>query len=152
MTTPTTVRQPVGKTPRWRRRAYVCLGATAAAVAVYVLAVPLLGIDVQVPESPGSKVKHALPFGGVVLMALLSSLAGWGVLALLERITSRARSIWTVLALIVLAVSMPYLPGYTAAERVVLALMHGSLAAVLIGGLRRSGRSAVSTPPGGATA
>ena len=136
--TTATVQAPVVKQSRRRTRLLVCLSAAAAATVVYLIAVTALGVDVQVPESPGSTVKDTLPVAAVVMMGLLSSFAGWAALAVLERLTAKAVTIWTVLALVVLAGSLPYMPGYTVGERLVLGAMHLSLGAVLIVGLRRT--------------
>lgn len=122
---------------RRRYRLPIVVGAALAAVVVYVVAVPILGIDVAVPEAPGSDIKAPLDLIAVVAMGLISSLLGWFALAVLERFTGgRALTVWTVLALAVLVLSLPYLPGWTVAERIVVGLMHVTLGVVLIGGMR----------------
>ncbi|MDU0302901.1 DUF6069 family protein [Streptomyces sp. PAL114] len=74
----------------------------------------------------------------VAVVALLASLAGWALLAALERFgVRRARAVWTGVAVAVLTVS--FLPltgdGMDTATRTALALMHLAVAAVLIPGL-----------------
>lgn len=115
--------------------------ATLGAGAVHLLAVTA-GVDVTVPEGPGATTRTTLTLGAVVATAVVASLAGWGSLALLERVTTRARTAWTVLAVVVLALSLPYLPGFSPAERVVLTLSHLAVGVPLIVGLRRTARSA----------
>jgi hypothetical protein len=62
------------------------------------------------------------------------SVLGWGVRALLQRVTSQAPTVWTVLAFVALATSfLPvFMVGATGATRVALAAMHLAAAAVLI--------------------
>lgn len=123
---------------RRRTRALVALAAILSAVIVWVIAIPVLGIDVRVPDNPGSATRVDLEFLLVAMTATVAVLAGWGLLAVLERFTRRARTIWTAVAVLVFVLTLPYLPGFTIVERAVLALMHLALAAVLILGLRRT--------------
>jgi hypothetical protein len=80
--------------------------------------------------------------GLVVGASVIGSLLGWGLLALLERRTARARTVWTVVAVTVLLVSLslPLIAGTTVPAKIALAMMHVAIAAVLIPALR--GRSA----------
>lgn len=75
----------------------------------------------------------------VVVVALVGAIAGAGLLRVLERRTTQARRVWTLLAAAVLAVS---LVGPTAATRLsaglVLAGLHLLVGAVVIAGLRRT--------------
>src|SRR5258708_5511627 len=86
-----------------RNRILGVAGATLAAAAIWVIEVPLPGIRLQTqfgnaaPQSVGGDL--------VVLSALAGSLAGWGLLAILERRFTRARTIWTGIAIAVLLVS-----------------------------------------------
>jgi hypothetical protein len=70
---------------------------------------------------------------------LAGSLAGWGLLALLEKRTTRARTIWTGVAILVLvaSLSLPLAAGTTTSTKVALSVMHLAVAAVLISALRR---------------
>ncbi|HWS34812.1 MAG TPA: DUF6069 family protein, partial [Actinoplanes sp.] len=71
---------------------------------------------------------------------------GWAGLAILERFTRHAFTAWTVLALLVLAVSFVPFLGVEAStgSKVVLALTHVAVAAVLIPGFRRSATPATT--------
>ena len=116
-------------------------GAVTAAVAVWAVAVPLLGLHLIVRFGTGSPQSIGLDF--VVGASVIASLAGWGLLAMLERRTPHARLIWTIAALAVLLVSLslPLSAGTTASTRAALAAMHVAVAAVLIPALRiRSAR------------
>ena len=116
-------------------------GAVTAAAAVWAVAVPLLGLHLIVRFGTGSPQSIGLDL--VVGASLIASLAGWGLLAMLERRTPHARLIWTIAALAVLIVSLslPLSAGTTASTRAALAAMHVAVAAVLIPALRiRSAR------------
>jgi hypothetical protein len=136
-TSRTTSRTTARTTARTAARAAVVGAAAAAAIGVYAVTVPLLGLDVQVPASTGSDDTVPLAWGPVIFMAVAAALAGWALLAVLERFTRRARTVWTAVAVAVYLISLPYLPGFSATERIVLGLIHTALAAVLIVGLRR---------------
>jgi hypothetical protein len=111
-------------------------GGVFAAVAVWVLAVPLLGLHLIVRFGNGTPQTVEVDF--VVGASLIASLMAWGLLAMLERRTSRARTIWSVVAITVLLVSfsLPLSAGTTASTKAVLTMMHVAVAAVLIPGLR----------------
>ena len=113
-------------------------GATLAAVAVWVLAVPLLGTHLLVRFGSGAPQNVGIDL--IVGASLMASLLGWASLATLERLTSRARTIWTGAAVAVLlgSLSLPLIAGTTMATKVALALMHVIVAVVLIPALRRS--------------
>lgn len=135
-----------GTTPATGRgRVITVLAAVVAAVVVWLLAVPVLGNELLVPQGGGKEpFEISVPF--VVISALLPALAGWGLLALLERRTSRARTVWTVVALVALLVSFAPLTNgdIESSTRLWLGLMHLAVAAVLIPGLTRSSRDRVS--------
>ncbi len=119
-------------------RPLVVAGALLATVAVWVVGEPLLGHELVV-TSPGQPAMD-LGLSQIAFVALASSLLGWAALALLERFTRHALTIWTVAAALVLVVSfLPFLGvEATTGSKIVLALTHVAVAAVLIPGLRRS--------------
>jgi hypothetical protein len=106
-------------------------------VAVWVIEVPLLGIRLQTQF--GNAAPQGVGIAAVVVSSLAGSLAGWGLLAILERRFARARSIWTGIAIAVLlaSFSLPFSAGTTTTTKVALAMMHLAVAAVLIPTLRR---------------
>ena len=70
---------------------------------------------------------------------LRGGLAGWALLATLERVRRRAAASWTVGAVVAFVVSLAGpLAGVTTAARVALACLHLLVVAVLVIGLRRS--------------
>jgi Family of unknown function (DUF6069) len=111
-------------------------GAVTAAVAVWAVAVPLLGLHLIVRFGTGSPQSVGLDY--VVGASLIASLAAWGLLAMLEWRSPNARLIWTMAALAVLLVSLslPLSAGTTASTRAALAAMHVAVAAVLIPTMR----------------
>jgi Family of unknown function (DUF6069) len=120
-----------------RTRVLGVAGAVFSAVAVWAIAVPLLGTHLLIRFGTGMAQSVGLEY--VVGASLVASLAGWGLLALMERRTARARTIWTGVAVVVLvaSLSLPLTAGTTTSARVALALTHIAVAAVLIPALRR---------------
>ncbi|GII57088.1 hypothetical protein Pth03_54770 [Planotetraspora thailandica] len=121
------------------RRLLAVAGASAAAVAVWALAGPVAGADLSVRLS--GVVQEVGP-GSVVAASLAAGLAAWASLALLERLTTRPRRNWTVLAVAALALSLtgPLGSGIGTAAVLVLTCMHLVVGAVLVPGLALSRR------------
>lgn len=107
---------------------------------VFVIAVPVLGLDVTVPQRPGAEEREPLELTAVIPAALIASFAGWTSLAFLERASKRPLLVWTSVAMIVYLATLPYLPGFELSERLMLTVMHSALAAVLIAGCARPRR------------
>jgi hypothetical protein len=124
------------------RRAVAVTAAALAALVVWSVAVPLLGVHLTVQTTPGSSTQ-TIGAGLVVAVSLLVSLLGWGLLAALERRTQRAGTLWTATAGVVLLLSLtgPLTAAVTTAGKVSLVVLHLTVAAVLIPLLRRT------TPP-----
>ena len=114
------------------------LGATAAAVAIWIVAT-LAGAELTVSFGPGQPIQKVTVVN-VVVAALVGSLAGWGLLALLRRFTANARAVWTVIAIVVALVSLggPLSATASAGTKVSLVAMHLAVATVVIVGLRRT--------------
>jgi hypothetical protein len=127
---------------RWRiqrRRWLTVLTAMAAATAAVAIADPLLGIDLIVKLAGSGE--REIGIVAVTLTSLVVSLLAWAALALLERWTSRARGLWTVIAGAVFLVSLAGpLAAVTPAATAVLTFLHVLVAAILIVGLRGSTR------------
>jgi hypothetical protein len=118
-------------------RAAAVAAAVLAALAVWALAVPVLGVDLAAAPV-GGPVQQVGPLA-VAAGPLLSGLAGWALLAVLERRTARPRRNWTATALVVLVLSLatPLLGGAGPAATVALVAMHLVVGAVLIALLPR---------------
>jgi Family of unknown function (DUF6069) len=118
------------------RRALSVAGAVIAALAVWVIAVPMLGAHLTIRF--GSGAPQTIGIALIAGASLLGSLGGWGLLALLERRTARARTIWTGVAVIVVlaSLSLPLTAATTTSAKVALGLTHVAVAAMLIPALR----------------
>lgn len=121
-------------------RALVAAAAPVAALTVWLLLTEVLGIRLEVASgATGEVVVTGL---AVAVASLAAALAGWGALALLERLLDRTGArLWGLGgALLLLASFYPVLaPGSTAVDaRVGLALLHLVVALVVLGGLSRT--------------
>ncbi|MEV4702092.1 DUF6069 family protein [Actinoplanes sp. NPDC049316] len=126
---------------RRRARLFAVAGAVLAALLIWIIAVPVAGVDLQATTGPGSTELEPVPVVAVIAMSLLAPLAGWGLLALLERFSARGRTIWTVIACVVLLVSYggPLLgAGIPGSSRLTLALMHTAVGLIVIPAFARS--------------
>ncbi|MFJ1541311.1 DUF6069 family protein [Micromonospora chalcea] len=132
----TTIPTAVTRPNRRRDRLLTVFAATAAALLGWVVAVPLAGVELT--ARVGSDVQRVTP-AAVAVSTLLAGLAGWALLALLERLTARARTVWTVVAALVLLVSLlgPLGGGVGQAATLTLVAFHLVAGTVLITGLRR---------------
>jgi hypothetical protein len=90
---------PVPPTTRpWRARALAVIAAVLAALAVWGVTDPLLGVELAAPTRPGSQQLLSITPALVAGTSLVAALAGWALLALLERFTARPRTSWTAIA------------------------------------------------------
>ena len=114
------------------------LGATAAAAAIWIVAT-LAGAELTVSFGTGQPIQKVTVVN-VVVAALVGSLAGWGLLALLRRFTTNARAIWTVIAIVFALFSLggSLSTIASAGTKVALVAMHLTVATVVIVGLRRT--------------
>jgi Family of unknown function (DUF6069) len=131
---------PIARTRRGvrTRRALIVAGATAAALAVWALAGPIGGVDIAARS--GGSVQQIGP-GAVAVSSMLAGLAGWGLLACLERLMKRPHRTWTVTASVVFVLSLTGpLGGVGTAAKLTLFCLHLVVAAVLIAGLPRAAR------------
>jgi hypothetical protein len=117
------------------RRGLAVLMATGVAVAVWFVAAVLGGVDLTVRRGAGT---DTVTLAAVVGAAVLAGLAGWALLAVLERFTRRPRRIWTVVAVTVFALSMlgPIGSAEGPLTMFVLGTLHAGVAAALVRSLR----------------
>lgn len=113
--------------------------AVLAAVFIWVIAVPLLGVDLQVVQGGPPQ---AVGLVAVIVTSLLAGLLGWGLLAVLTNRLGNGRRIWTVVAVVgaLLSLAGPITSAVGAAATVTLLLLHVVVAAVLISTLPRDAR------------
>lgn len=120
---------------RRKARLMVVGAAVLAALAIWLVAELAFGIHLQAPAFDNSGQASEISALDVAVVAVLLSLAGWGLLALLERLTAHARRVWLIVAPLALVLSLgtPLSgTGVTAADRIVLLLMHLAVGGVLI--------------------
>lgn len=121
----------------WRTRAAGVAIAVAAVAAVWAVAVPLLGghLVIRFGHSAPETIGIALVAG----VSLGASLAAWALLAVLERRTANALTLWTRIAVVVLlaSLSLPITAATTVSTAVALGAMHVTVAAVMVSALRR---------------
>lgn len=122
---------------RWVRRATVTAIAAVAALAVYAVAELAAASDLRA-LSQGDV--HAIGPAAVLATATIAALAGWALLAALERFTGQARRIWTGIAAATLLLSLggPIGGGVGTGSKVALTMLHVVVGGILIGGLRRT--------------
>lgn len=91
----------------------------------------LAGADYRITDSQGTVRIDALVTTQVTVVL---GLVGWGVLALLERLSRHGTTVWTVLAVVVVAASMipVVLVEATTATRLALVAVHLAVGAVLV--------------------
>lgn len=124
--------------PPWRRRLSVVLGVTLVAVATWALARLAIGAPLTVTVE--GTTEQTVGAASVAAAALLAGLAGWTTLSLLSRLTTRALTIWTLVAGAATAVSLAGPLGATASLGTTLTLagLHLLVGGGVIAGLRRT--------------
>jgi len=123
-----------------RRRRLLTVGAAVAAAVVIWSVAEVAGMHLRQPAS-GSGTAAALNVGFVIAVSALAALAGWALLAVLERFTAHARAIWTTVAVVFLLLSLggPFSGhGVSTGNRLVLGLIHLTVGAIVIIGLPRA--------------
>ncbi|RLP94678.1 hypothetical protein EAD89_03280 [Micromonospora sp. BL4] len=119
------------------RRATVVAGAILVAAAEFTILHSVAGVDLAAGSGNSTR---QITVAAVVVAAVVAALAGWALLAVLERLTARAGTWWTAIAVAVLLLSLLAGPpsGVGAGAKATLALLHLSVGVVLILGLRRA--------------
>lgn len=110
------------------------VGGALAAVVVWLIAKYVFDAELRA-QAFGSTEKADIGAAGVAFGAILWSLVGWGLLAIMERFMARGRTVWTWTAVVLTVLSLlsPLLtPDLTAGTRIALSIMHVAAAAVVI--------------------
>ncbi|RFU85550.1 hypothetical protein DY218_16865 [Streptomyces triticagri] len=126
-----------------RIRVLALVAAVVLDALIWLLADRAFGIDLRIPDGPGSSETSELLLPAVIIAVAVLSLAGWGLLAALERFTGRARTVWTAIAsaVVVLSLFAPlFAEGLTAGNRLTLVCLHLAVGAVLIPAYRKDAR------------
>jgi Family of unknown function (DUF6069) len=141
MSTTMAIARTIGPASRSLRRSrpLIVLGAAAATLTVWVVAHALDGVELRVRLGSGTDGQAVGP-AAVALATIVAGLAGWVLLAALERFTPRARGLWTVAATVgpVVSLAGPLGSGVTTGAKLSLMGMHLAAAAILIPLLARS--------------
>ena len=136
----TETERPATNRPSPSSQAAVVAVATLVPLAIWAVAVPVLGVDIQAADGERPGPAQTIGLAMILATSAVAALAGWALVAVLRRITRHAQPIWNAVAVIILLVSMagPFLSAATPAAAIVLALMHAGVAAVIVPGLRRT--------------
>jgi hypothetical protein len=119
-----------------RGRGLAVAASVAVALAAWTVAGPLAGVRLAVRAGSDTRQIGPVP---VIVASLLAGLAGWALLAMLERVGRRPRGLWTAIAVVALVLSLAGpLGGVTTAAKVALACMHVATAGALIPLLART--------------
>src|SRR5262245_35650430 len=123
--------------PRPSLAADAAVALVAAALASLVWAIARVSdLHLEVKSGSGTTL---VTVGSVIVMTLLVTAAGAGLLRLLERRTARALRVWTIVAVTVWALSfLGPLSATRPATGLVLAGMHLLVGGVVVLGLRRT--------------
>ncbi|MEU4680184.1 DUF6069 family protein [Micromonospora sp. NPDC023737] len=128
----------VSATTRRRRQRALGVGGAVVANSLLYLAGRAVGTDFTLTD-PGATQSHQLILPEIAAFSLVFALLGWGSLALLERFTRHARTVWGVLAgTVLLASFVPvFIEQATVDTRVMLCVLHVVVAVALLPMLRR---------------
>lgn len=119
--------------------------AVVAAAAGWTVITQAIGMELRQPDLGQGSFPVLLP--AVLFASLLASALGLGLMAVLDRVTTRSSLVWSCVAFVVFLVSLAGPLGgsdITAANRVALISLHAVVAVVLIAMVGRTGRGADS--------
>jgi hypothetical protein len=130
--------------PVRRQRLLTIVGGTLGAFAVWAVAERVVGLDLRTPAFSSEQQPQELTAALVAVASAVGGLAGWGVLAVLERFTTNPRRAWVAVASIALLASLSAPlsgTGVSAGDRIAMIGMHLAVAAVVIPLFYRSSAS-----------
>jgi hypothetical protein len=124
-------------TGRRLRRAATLVAAAVAATIVWIVCVPVLGIDLTV-NAGGAAQAVTLP--SVIIVPILTGGVAWALLALFERMLRHGRRVWLIVACVVLALALLEPLAMMASPTVLVSLLalHLVTGATLVTGLALS--------------
>ena len=144
-TTPATAADHPGAVRRARRRTRAASVVAAAVSAGAVFAAgSAAGTDFTITDPTPEAVSHTFVLPEIMIVTLVIGLTGWATLALLERITSRARVIWASLATAIVLLSLVpiWIERATTDTRILLAAIHVVVGVALVPMVRNHDRRA----------
>jgi hypothetical protein len=118
------------------RAAAVC-GAALTTTVIFLIA-RAAGADFTITDPGQGKIPHTFVAPEIATVTAVIGLLGWVVLAALERWTRRPRTIWSVLAVVVVALSLVpiWIERADTDTRIGLAVIHIAVAIALLPMLR----------------
>jgi hypothetical protein len=130
-----TIETATGSTLQTRAVAVIA----AIVVTSIILAVGRL-ITGEFPVAAVNGDEQTIGFAQVIVVTLAVGLVSWGLLALLEKASARARTIWTTIAVVIFTISLlgPLGSGDTTSSVIVLACLHVGAAATIIPMMRKT--------------
>ncbi|MGL4742969.1 MAG: DUF6069 family protein [Dermatophilaceae bacterium] len=113
------------------RRALAVAGGAAAGLLVWVLLVPIGGMDLRAGGDDGGR---EIPVFAVAVSSLIGGLLGWGIAEVLQRRSARPKRTWVVLTTVLAALSCinPFFGAADTSSALGLVLMHIAVALVVI--------------------
>ncbi|WP_154796325.1 DUF6069 family protein [Occultella kanbiaonis] len=128
----TTATSRMSTSARRLRRTLAVGVATAVGVGTWLIAVPGRGVDLSVTMAEATT---QIGLGSVIVACVVAGLAGWGSLALLERLTAGAPKLWVLIAVAFTVVSLlgPVGQAQSLEAALTLGAMHLGVGAALIG-------------------
>ncbi|WP_232498503.1 DUF6069 family protein [Agromyces humatus] len=130
-----------------RRRRYgrvaILVAAVAGPLVVWAIAVPIARIDLTAGTGPAAP---TVTPSSIVVAGLVMGFGAWGVIAVLERFSTRSGRIFAIVGWTVLVLSLlgPVVTGATGVVLAVLLAMHLATGATLIIGLPLAARGAAT--------
>ncbi|MGC9671060.1 DUF6069 family protein [Planosporangium sp. 12N6] len=122
-------------------RAASVVGAACVTSVIFAIG-KAAGTEFTITDPGDNAVPHTFVLPEIAIITLIIGLAGWAALAVLERFTSRARIVWSILAAAVVLLSLPpiWIERATTDTRVLLAVIHVAVGVALIPMVRVSAR------------
>lgn len=133
---PSSPQQLTSSRRRLLRAGTVVAAAVTGAIG-WIVAAQLIGLQLSVVNLGQAQ---DVSLASAIVGGLVPGLAAWALLAILERFAKSARLIWTVIAIVVLVLSLasPLMAQASLSTTIALLCLHVAVGAVLIIGLRRS--------------
>lgn len=124
-----------------RARGAAVVGGVVAAVIVWVIAGPIAGAALDVELGGKNEAQH-VGLGAVILVSAIAGLLGWALLAVLQRVTGKAGTVWTIVAAVFLVLSLAGpMSGTTSGTKAALVCLHLAVGVVVILLLGRTARA-----------
>jgi len=127
-------RERVAVSTVWSAGLMASLTVVVANVAIWIVLVPLAGLDLKVPSKFGSTELQDLPLATVVFVSAVAALAGVVLLWLLTRAGQRGVTWWTAAAVIfgIASIGSPLSLDVSIGQKLGLVAFHLAATAVIV--------------------